>query len=132
MPTPVSKPHLDRLFAEKNLAEIYWAISVVQQTRDLPEQFWLFSRIYEWSRSRSGVWQYYERLPDEHFKRIHEALTRFEFSDIAQQYHLGHTTWDGPTQAAELDQWLDQNTARIDDALFNLIVDQNDCLTTER
>src|SRR5687768_10153515 len=58
----ISKPYIERLFAEKNLAEIYWAISVVGKDRELPEEFWLFSRIYEWGPARSGVWQYYDGL----------------------------------------------------------------------
>jgi hypothetical protein len=131
MPAPLAKAYVDRLFAEKNLGEIYWAISVVEQDRALPEEFWLFSRIYEWAPARSGVWQYYESLSGEQFERISDALDRFGLSDIAEKYRLGRSTWDGPTQAGEVDRWLDRNADRIHAAVFKLIADKKDRLTNK-
>jgi hypothetical protein len=125
----IAKPYIDRLFAEKNLGEIYWAISVVGQDRELPEEFWLFSRIYEWAPARSGVWQYYEGLHDEQFKRVSDDLDRFGLSKIAEHYRLGQRTWDGPTQAAELDRWLDSHADEIHDAIFRLIAAKREHLT---
>lgn len=129
MAAPLAKPYVEQLFAEKNLNEIYWAISVVAKVRELPDEFWLFSRVYEWAPSRSGVWQYYEGLSAERFKRVSEGLDRFGLVEIAKQYRLGQRTWDGPTQAAEVDDWLDQHTAEIHSAVFRLIADKWDCLT---
>lgn len=125
----IAKPYIDRLFAEKNLGEIYWAISVVGKDRELPEEFWLFSRIYEWAPARSGVWQYYEGLPDEQFKRVSGDLDRFGLAEIAEQYRRGHRTWDGPTQAAELDRWLDSHADEVHDAVFRLIAAKRKHLT---
>src|SRR4051812_37689476 len=105
MPAPIAKAFVDRLFAEKDLGEIYWVISVMEKQRGLPEVFWLFSRIYEWAPSREG-WQYYERLSDENFKRISDGLERFGLSELAEKYRLGHRTWDGPTRATEVFGWL--------------------------
>ena len=124
MPTPLAKAYVDQLFAEKNLSEIYWAISVVEKSRELSEEFWLFSRIYEWAPARSGVCQYYESLPREQADRIAEALDRLELTDIADKYRLGQRIWDEPSQAAEVDRWLDDNADEIHDAVFQLIADK--------
>ena len=121
MPAPLAKTYVDQIFAERNLGDIYWAISVVEQDRELPEEFWLFSRIYEWAPPRSGVWQYYEGLSDEQFKRVSDDLDRFGLAEIAVQYRLGRRTWDGATQAAEVDRWLDAHADEIHDAVFKLI-----------
>ena len=125
----IAKPYIDRLFAEKNLGEIYWAISIVGKDRELPEEFWLFSRIYEWAPARSGVWQYYEGLSDEQFKRVSDDLDRFGLTEIAEQYRLGKRTWDGPTRAAQLDRWLDSHADEIHDAVFRLIAAKREHLT---
>ena len=130
MPFPIAKEYVDRLFAEKNLSEIYWAISVVEQERELPEEFWLFSRVYEWAPSRGG-WQYYEGLSGEEFKRISEGLERFELFEIAERYRLGQRTWDGPTRATEVFDWLDAHADEIHDAIFKLIDAKKDRLAEE-
>ena len=131
MPTPLAKSYVDELFAEKNLGDIYWAISVVEKDRQLPEEFWLFSRIYEWAPARSGVSQYYEGLSDEQFKRVSDDLDRFGLTEIAEQYRLGQRTWDRPTQAAEVDRWLDSHAPQIHDAVFGLIAAKREHLASE-
>jgi len=131
MPTRITKTYIDRLFAEKNLGDIYWAISVVEKDRELPEEFWLFCRMYEWAPARSGIWQYYEGLPDERFKRVSDDLDRLGLSQIAEQYRLGQRTWDGPTQAAEVDHWLGSHADVVHDAVFKLIVPKREHLTNE-
>jgi hypothetical protein len=131
MPARIAKSYIDRLFAEKNLGDIYWAVSVLEKDRELPEEFWLFSRIYEWAPARSGVWQYYEGLSDEKFKRVSDDLDRFGLAGIAAQYRLGQRTWDGPTQAADVDRWLDSHADEIHDAVFKLIAAKRVHLTNE-
>jgi hypothetical protein len=131
MSAPLAKTYVEQLFAEKNLGDIYWAISIVERDRKLPEEFWLFSRVYELAPARSGVWQYYEGLSDEQFKRVSDDLDRFGLDEIAKQYRLGRRTWDGPTQAAEVDRWLDAHADEIHDAAFRLIADKQAHLTNE-
>jgi hypothetical protein len=130
MPAPIAKAYVDRIFDEKNLGEI-WAVRVVEQDRPLPEEFWLFCHIYAWAPARSGVWQYYDGLPDELFKRVGDDLDRFGLFEIAEIYRLGRRTWDGPTQAAEVDRWLDSHADEIHDAIFKLIAAKRDFLTNE-
>src|SRR5271166_437754 len=120
--------YVDRLFAEKDLFALHHLISVVGRDRSLPEEFWLFCRVYEWAPSRSGVWQYYECLPDAEFGRISQALDRFGLVEIAEKYRVGKTTWNGPDQAAELDEWLGMHAQQIYAAVFDLIAPRKDCL----
>jgi hypothetical protein len=120
--------YIDRLFAEKDFAAIYHLISVVSKERSLPEEFWLFSRIYEWAPARSGVWQYYESLKDSDFNRISQSLDRFGLEAIAQKYREGKASWNGPTRAVDLDKWLDTHTQEIHDQIFDLIAPLKDCL----
>ena len=107
MAGPIANTYVERIFADKDLGEIYWVIGVVEKDRRLPDEFRLFCRIYEWAPARSGVWQYYEGLPDEQFNRVNSNLDRFGLAWIAEKYRLGKRTWDGPTQAEEVDHWLD-------------------------
>jgi hypothetical protein len=130
MPAPIAKAYVDRLFAEKDLGEIYWVISVVEKERELPEEFWLFSRIYEWPPSSEG-WQYYEGLSIEKFKRISDGLERFGLAEIAEMYRLGQRTWDGPTRATEVFAWLDVHADGIHDAIFRLIEQKKDRLAED-
>ena len=123
--------YVDRLFAERDFVAIHHLISVVSRDRSLPEEFWLFCRVFEWAPSRSGVWQYYEGLPETEFERISQALDRFGLAEIAQQYRTGKSTWDGPDQAAELDKWLDAHASEIHAAVFDLIAPRKDCLRDE-
>ena len=129
MASPIATSYVDRIFADKDLHEVYWVISVVEQDRELPEEFWLFSRVFEWAPSRSGIWQYYETLSDGQFNRVTDGLERFGLLEIAEKYRLGRSTWNGPTKAAELDQWLDAHAGDVHDAVFRLIADKKDRLT---
>ena len=94
----------------------------------LPDEFWLFCRIYEWAPSRSGVWQYYEGLSEEEFERVSRALEHFGLVEIAEKYRQGKMTWNGPNLAADLDEWLDTHQRQIHEAVFNLILLRKDCL----
>jgi hypothetical protein len=120
--------YIDRLFAERDFDSIYQLVGVVGRERTLPEEFWLFCRIFEWAPSRSGVGQYYEGLPEDKFERISQALDRFKLAEIAQKYRYGKGTWNGPDQAADLDDWLDRHAQQIHAAVFSLIEAQKDCL----
>jgi hypothetical protein len=130
MPSTIAHAYVDRLFAEKNFGEIYWAISMVERERELPEEFWLFSRIYEWAPAREG-WQYYETLPAEKFKRISEDLECFGLFEIAEKYRLGQHTWDGPSRAIEVFGWLNEHADRIHDAIFRLIAPKKGMLSAK-
>ena len=124
--------YVDRLFSERDLSAIYHLITVREAQRPLPEEFWLFCRIFEWAPARSGVWQYYEVLTDELFMRMCHALERFGLIDIAGKYQLGRDTWKGPDRAAELDKWLDSHWEQIHDAAFSLIADRRNSLKDNR
>ena len=128
MNTRFASSYVDRVFAEKELSLIYHLVSVREMARPLPDEFWLFCRIYEWAPARSGVWQYYEGLSDEAFIRMSQELERFGLFEIAAQYRLGRKTWNGPDRAAAVDEWLDLHAQRIHDAAFALIFDLRDCL----
>lgn len=120
--------YVDRLFEERDFFALHHLISVLGVERKLPDEFWLFCSIYEWAPARSGVWQYYEGLPDEKFDRISQALDRFGLDEIAEKYRHGKRTWNGPMLASDLDAWLEANQHQIHDAVFNLIASQKDCL----
>ena len=127
MTIPLAKTYVDKLFAERNFGDIYWAISVIEPHWDLPEEFWLFARIYEWAPNRGG-WQYYEGLSPEKFTRISEGMVRFGLSELAEKYRRGYETWDGPTRATEIFGWLDDHADEIHNEIFELIAPKKDCL----
>jgi hypothetical protein len=124
--------YIDSLFARQDLLAIHQVITVVEQTRSLPEEFWLFCRIYEWAPGRSGIWQYYEGLPEPKFERIGVALDRFGLHEIAQRYRSGHLRWADSGEMASLDAWLDGNCAMIHASVFALIRPHKDLLKHER
>ncbi|MHA3774485.1 hypothetical protein ACXR0O_23420 [Verrucomicrobiota bacterium sgz303538] len=126
-----ARSYVDRLYAERDFYGLYHVISVIGSERLLPEEFWLFCRVYELVPARSGVWQYYEGLTDSEFERMSEALDRFGLVELAHQYRHGRSTWDGPTQAEEVDEWLDAHTREVHDAIFDLILQSKECLTDE-
>lgn len=124
--------YINRLFVERDMTGLHHLISVLERDRSLPEEFWLFCRVLEWIGStRSGVWQYYEGLSDEMFDRMSQALQRFGLAEIADRYRFGRTVWDGPDQAASLDEWIDKHEQQIESAVFDLILRRKDCLKDE-
>jgi hypothetical protein len=42
-----SPQYIDSLFAQEDLSALHQVISVAEQTRSLPEEYWLFCRVYE-------------------------------------------------------------------------------------
>jgi hypothetical protein len=116
-----SATYIDKIFAEEDLMPVYETIEVVSRGRSLPEEFWLFCRIYEWAPSRSGVWQYYENLPDQKFERVSAALARCGLHDVAQRYRSGKDAWQDEEKMQALDTWLDVNAAGLHALLLGLI-----------
>jgi hypothetical protein len=124
--------YVEKLFAERELPGLHHLISVVGAKRQVSEPFWLFCRLLEWSGStRSGVWQYYEGLSDDTFVRMTQALGRFGLSEISQRYQYGRASWNGPDQAASLDEWMDAHEQQIHSAAFELIAARKDELCCE-
>jgi hypothetical protein len=120
--------YIDRLFADEDLDSIYLVISAVEQTRLLPEEFWLYRRIYEWAPVRSGVGQYYEGLSEANFNRISSGLDRFGLREIATFFRSGRDTWRDSKKIAQLDAWLAANSRAIHAAVFKLIRPHKDLL----
>jgi hypothetical protein len=116
-----SAEYLDKIFADEDLLAIYETIEVVSRARSMPEEFWLFCRIYEWAPSRSGVWQYYENLSDQKFERVSAALERCGLHDAARRYRSGKDARQDTEKMQALDSWLDTNAARLHASLFALI-----------
>lgn len=124
--------YVEKLFAERDVLGLYHLIGVVGGERELPEQFWLFCRLLEWTGStRSGVWQYYEGLSDETFNRMSQDLEQFGLSEIAQRYQSGKSSWEGPDWAGSLDDWIYAHEQRIGSAAFALIATRKDDLSHE-
>jgi hypothetical protein len=124
--------YVEALFAERDMLGLHHLITVVSAERQLPEEFWLFNRLLEWIGStRSGVWQYYEGLSPDVFTRMTRALDGLGLSEIAERYRFGQSTWDGPDQAASLDQWIDAHERQIESAAFELIASRKDDLIHE-
>lgn len=114
--------YVEKIFAERDMLGLHHLIRVVGAERQLPEPFWLFCRLLQWAGStRSGVWQYYEGLSDDKFTRMSRALEQFGLSEIAQKYESGRSSWNGPDQAASLDEWIDAHYRQIESAAFELI-----------
>ena len=122
--------YIDSLFAQEDLVALHQVISVVEQTRSLPEEFWLFCRIYEWAPARSGIYQYYQALAEAKFHRISAALDRFGLHEIAEKYRSG-LDWHDSSKMARLDAWLDANSNQVHAAVLALIRPHKDLLAHE-
>ncbi len=132
MAVKFASTYVERLFTDRDMPRLNHLISVVSAERQLPQEFWLFSRLMEWIGStRSGVWQYYEGLPAAAFTNMSHALEQFGLSEIAEQYRLGQSSWDEPHRCASLDKWLDAHEQQIESAAFELIAAQKDALCIE-
>ncbi len=120
--------YVDNLFAQRDMLELHRLISIVGDEHPLPEQFWLFCRVLEWTgATRSGIYQYYETLSDDLFSRMSHALVQFGLQEIAQKYQSGKDLWDKPDRASSLDEWIDAHEQEIENAVFELVaVSKND------
>lgn len=121
--------YIDKLFTERDMLGLYQVIIAVEQDRVLPEEFWLFCRLLEWAGStRSGSWQYYERLSGELFGRMSRVLDGFGLAEIAEKYRSGRDLWNKPDGADSLDEWVDAHQQQIESAAFDLILRCKDFL----
>jgi hypothetical protein len=118
-----SESYVEKLFAEKDMLELHRIISIVSDDHPLPDQFWLFCRVIEWTgMTRSGIYQYYESLSDEMFSRMSQTLERFGLLELAQKYRSGKDLWNKPDHASSLDEWIDTHEQEIDNAIFKLVL----------
>jgi hypothetical protein len=120
--------YIERLFAEKDIGGWHHLVSVMERERTLPEEFWLFSSLLEWLGSaRSGVWQYYDELPEEKFERMTKALEAFGFAEVAEHYRFGRAAWNQPDQAEKLDEWIDRHEQEVESAVLDLVSKRKEC-----
>jgi hypothetical protein len=88
-----AKSFIDRLYDAKDVCMLRDVIGVVQSQRQLPEQFSVFTGLWDWVCSaRSGIYQYYECM--EHrdiseFESLAAGLAKFGFSEISDRYRSG-------------------------------------------
>ena len=122
--------YIDDLFEQQNLPGIYELISSIDK-EDLPEEFWLFCRTYEWVPSRSGVWQYFEGLTPDQFQLNQQLLRKHGLTELADRHLSGSRAWEDEDEMAILDQWLDDNYESIHSHIFELIQGRRDALKTK-
>jgi hypothetical protein len=124
-----AKSYVDQLYQAKDVFALHGVIGVVGRQRQLPEQFSVFTRLWEWCCStRSGIWQYYECLPAHECESFAGVLERFELRELAERYRAGVSTWQEPDRCGELDRWIDEHWCELEAAAFRLIADSRDCL----
>jgi hypothetical protein len=127
-----AKSYVDRLYETKDIFALHGVISVVGRECDLPKQFSLFLRIWDWCCStRSGIWQYYECLSTDKFESLAQAMEQFGLQELAERYRSGMNTWREPEKCAELDSWIDGHWSELEVAAFQLIADGRDYLYDE-
>ena len=122
---------IDSLFVQEDLLTLHQVVSVVERTRSLPEEYWLFCRVYEWACARSGIWQYYEGLSEATFSRVALGLERFGLHEIAEKYRSARTEWRDQAKMARLDAYLEANSRNIHAAVFALIQPHKNLLKHE-
>lgn len=119
-----AETYVENLFSQRNLSGLPHLISVVERDRELPEQCWLFCRLLEWRGSRrSGIWQYYEGLPQDEFERIAKAAEDAGLKELANKYRHGKAAWNTEDNACSLDKWMDANREFISSELMCLLGD---------
>jgi len=124
-----AKSYIDRLYEEKDIFELDYLISFVAGKRELPEQFSLFLRLWDWCCStRYGTWQYYEHIAADDFEATARALERFGLRELADRYRWGMSTWNEPERGGEFDDWIESHWSELETMAFRLIADSRDCL----
>jgi hypothetical protein len=127
-----AKSYVDQLYEAKDIFALDGVIDVVGRDRDLPEQFWLFKRLFAWCGwSRSGIWQYYEAFSPADFQAVASALERFGLRELAQRYRSGMESWQKTKGCDELDRWIDTHQAELQGAAFRLIANDRHYLYDE-
>jgi hypothetical protein len=124
-----AKSYVDQLYQAKDVFALHGVICVVGRQRQLPEQFSVFLRLFEWCCStRSGIWQYYEYLPAHECELFAGVLERFDLRELAERYRSGLSTWQEPDACGELDRWIDDHWNELENIAFQLIADNRDHL----
>jgi hypothetical protein len=132
MVTRYAKSYIDRLYQAKDVFALHGVACVVGKHRELPEQFSLFLRLWEWCCStRSGSWQYYEGISARDFETTAQALERFGLRELAERYRSGMSTWKEPRRCGDLDRWIDSHWRELEATAFRLIADDRNCLYDE-
>jgi hypothetical protein len=127
-----AKSYVDRLYEAKDIFTLCGVVEVVGKHRELPEEFSLFLRLWNWCcMTRSGIWQYYEGVPADEFESMAGALERFGLRELAQRYRSGMTTWKEPESCGELDDWIEGHWEELETAAFGLIAQHRNCLYGE-
>lgn len=127
-----TKSYVDQLYEAKDMFALEGVIDVVGRDRQLPEQFWLSKRLFAWCGwSRSGIWQYYEAIPQEDFEAIASALERLGFPELAKRYRSGMAGHKEPDGCDELDRWIDKHQAELESTAFQLIANDRHYLYDE-
>ena len=124
MPVRYARSYVDRLYEAKDVSALYSVVNVVSADRTLPDQFWLFLRLWEWcGATRSGIWQYYESISSRDFEKIAHALDGSGLMDLAEKYRSGMKHWKEPGGCVELDRWIDRHWRELEGFVFDLIAD---------
>jgi len=111
---------------------LHQMVTVVGENQPLPEEFWIFCRLVEWAgTTRSGVWQYYEGIQEDHIERVSQGLERFGLSEISSIYRSGKDSCAGTEKGASLSRWIDAHEEAIYDSAVSLIAPMKNCLRGE-
>ena|SRR5215207_4342207 len=112
-----TKGYVDEVFAARDYWRLHHLISLVNKEPDLPEELWLFNRIFEWSCSD---WQYYEHIRVEEFQRILTDLEQFGLGAIGKKFREGKLVWDDPELLPAFEAWLQAHAKEIAASVFAL------------
>ena len=126
-----SNSYVERLVLERDRDRLYQLLSVLARRAILPEELWAFNRMMEWLGStRSGVWQYYEGIPEDVFARLRNWLLRVGWQELHARYTEGMAELSAGGNCAQLDRWLDEHDEDIVAALWHLVAPQIGWLKT--
>jgi len=131
MAAQYAKSFIDRLYDTKDVCMLRDVVGVIQTQRKLPEQFSVFTGLWDWvSSARSGIYQYYDCM--EHrdiseFESLASGLAKFGFSEIAARYRSGMATCRDD-ECDDLDRWIDEHMRDLEAAAFGLIAESRVCL----
>jgi hypothetical protein len=112
-----TKGYVDEVFAGRDYSRLYHLISLVDEEPDLPEELWLFNRMFEWSCSD---WQFYEHISVEKFHRILADLEQVGLDAISQKFREGKLVWDDPELLPAFEGWLEAHAKQIAATIFVL------------
>jgi hypothetical protein len=108
--TPRFAPQfVDHLYTDAPIDEFYGTLGIIERHAPLPPASWLLCRLVEWmSTTRSGIWTYYEAVPEPDQREIVSVLGNFPtLEPLAIQYSKGREVWKRPRDIAHVDSWID-------------------------